>query len=96
MLEGKTTDDSTTTDNVIELGKLKEENKNQYEEKLEIPGCAVDDDYSEEDLLQSFQPVAFYFLKRDKYPRLLFVKLVSWSYPFTRVVFIQLNIKFDT
>lgn len=62
----------------IELAKLGQDSKNQFEEKLDI---MPDDDGDEHDTLQDFQPVAFYFLKRDKIPRLLFVKLVSWSYP---------------
>ena len=34
------------------------------------------------DVFEDFQPVAFFFLHRDKCPRRWFIKFVTWSYPF--------------
>lgn len=34
------------------------------------------------DIFQDFQPVAFFFLHREKRPRRWFIRLVTWPYPF--------------
>lgn len=34
--------------------------------------------------LEQFQPVAFFFLRRESKPRLWFIKLMSWPYPLLR------------
>lgn len=78
--------DNTQANTSIELGKIAgQESQNHYVERLDIIPANEHDDEDDEDVLQQFQPVAFYFLKRDKLPRLLFVKLVSWPYPFMHV-----------
>jgi hypothetical protein len=83
MLKLKKTDHgiTTSTENVIELGTLQRDSKN-LEDKIHIDGEDDDDDlYNELDIMDTFQPVTFYVLRRETLFRLLFIKLVSWPYP---------------
>ena len=83
MSKVKKPENPTAQDNTIELGTLQRDSKN-LEEKINIDGEDDDDDddlYNSGDILDNFNPVVFYFFKRENLPRLFFINLVSWPYP---------------
>ncbi|XP_031571362.1 voltage-dependent T-type calcium channel subunit alpha-1H-like [Actinia tenebrosa] len=83
MSKVKIPENTALQDNAIaEFGKSQRDSKN-LEDKINIDGGEVDDDddlYNGVDILENFEPVAFYFIKRERLPRLFFIHLVSWSY----------------
>lgn len=86
MLNVKKTENTTSQENAIELGTLQRDSKN-LEDKINIDGeDDDDDDLYEVDILENFKPVAFYFLKREHLPRLIFINLVSWPYPLIYII----------
>lgn len=81
--DGKSNADLSPQDEVIEKIRrspsLECKIDRNTESRYDNEGENMDGGY---DVLQDFQPVAFFFLRRERLPRRWFIRLVTWPYPF--------------